>query len=400
MLTLLTAAVLALQPPAPETQVSKERLMATLAALPVSRAARGDAASQQGLAATEDLIVAKLKELGYEPQLEPLSWNLSRQAQQDDLHQKQERMEKIMEKKRAKPPAEGQQPPAPSDSKPADKPQPPKPPPAPTGPKLPDSTPELAGRTWHNIIVELPGTELPKEVLIVSAHFDAVPGAPGADDDGSGVAALLEAARVLKDQKLRRTVRLIFFNLEEIGLEGSKEHVKRYKLRVDAGLEKPIGMVSLEMLGFFSTAPDSQRSPMPKIEGVFDPPTVGDFIGIATLKKHSAFARRWAAGMQNAPPLPDGSALKVVVADMLPIAPPDFLRSDHAYFLASGYPALMLTDTANFRNPNYHKPTDTVATIDADRFTQVARGVVSAIRTLADAPTAKDPAPASTEPRP
>lgn len=373
MLTLLLVSLLTQPPPPPETLVDPDRVMANLAALPTSRAARGDIASQQGLIATEDLIIARLKEMGYTPTLEDLSWNLNKQAAME---------EKLRKETRPKP-----------DSKP-DQPEPgAQAPLQPTPPSVdtrmaPETTPDLASHTWHNIIVEFPGRDLPKEMLIVGAHFDAVPGAPGADDNGTGVAALLEAARVLKDRPMRRSVRLIFFNLEELGLYGSKDYVRRIRKRVQNGDEKIVGMVSLEMLGFFSDAPNSQRTPIPRIEGVFEPPTVGDFIGIATIRDFQSFCRAWAGAMKHASP-----DLKIVYADMFPFAPPDFLRSDHAPFLLSGMPALMLTDTSNFRNPNYHKPTDTLATIDKTRFVQVVRGVAGAIDTLANAPDAPAPPP-------
>src|SRR6185369_13008798 len=105
---------------------------------------------------------------------------------------------------------------------------------------------------------------------LLGAHFDAVPNAPGADDNGSGTAALLEIARVLHGRTVRRTIRMVFFNLEEIGLKGSVEYVRLYKPTLDAKKESLIGMVSMEMLGFYSDEPKSQRSPIPKIEGVFD----------------------------------------------------------------------------------------------------------------------------------
>src|SRR4051812_33900063 len=182
MLTLIAAAAVALcqppvppeAPPGPEAQVSRERVMANLESLPKARAARGDIQSQKGLAATEELLVARLKEMGYEPTLEPLSWNLSKQAETEA------RLRKEAEKSTPAEPAKG-----------ADEPSSP---PLVESKLAPEMTPELAGRTWHNVVVEIPGTELPKEVVVVSAHFDAVAGAPGADDDGSGVAALLEAA--------------------------------------------------------------------------------------------------------------------------------------------------------------------------------------------------------------
>lgn len=324
----------------PEAAVDAARAMTTLRALPTKRAVRGDIEHQQGLVQTESLVQGWITDLGVKPIVEPLKWNLAYQAEQE---------------KKANIPAR----------------------------KAPETTPELAAHTWNNFIVDLPGTELPKEVLILSCHFDAAPNAPGADDDGTGVAALLEIARVLKDQPMRRSVRLIFFNLEEVGLKGSTEHVRAYKARATG--ETVIGMVSLEMLGYFSDAPGSQKSPIGKIEGVFDPPTVGDFIGIAGVKSHQSFSRRFDQELRASEP-----RLKTVLADFVPIAPPDFLRSDHAPFLLSGMPAIMLTDTSNFRNPNYHKPTDTVETIDQDRFVQVIRAVAGAAHRIAESAAPKE----------
>jgi hypothetical protein len=326
----------------PGSLIKQDGLMAILKEIPPDRAARGSVESQKGLAATEEWLVARLKALGYTPRLEDLTWNLKHQAEAEASA-------------------------------------------GPTGHPPAETTPELASRTWHNIIVDLPGKELPNEVLILSAHFDAVAGSPGADDDGTGVAALLETARVLKDRPMRRTVRLIFFNLEELGLLGSKDYVKDLRPRLKPATEgapateKVIGMVSLEMLGYFTDAPDSQRSPIPKIEGVFDPPTVGDFIGLLTISRHAEFCERFAGEMRKAAP-----ELKVGVADFPPIAPLDFLRSDHGPFLLAGLPGVMLTDTSNFRNPNYHKPGDTTDTLDPGRFTLVARGVAGAAYAIAE----------------
>lgn len=314
----------------PESLIDPARLMSNLRDLPTARAVRGTIESQQGLIKTEELIQRRLKDLGYEPTSQDLAWNLNYQSKQ--------------EQKAGLPGV------------------------------LPETTDDLAAHTWHNFIVDIPGKELPQEVLILSAHFDAAPGAPGADDDGTGVAALLEIARVLKDKPMRRTVRLIFFNLEEAGLHGSIEYVRTRDKK-----ETIVGMVSLEMLGFFSDKPNSQKSPLPKIEGVFDPPTVGDFIGMATIKKFQPFSQRLNKEMLACAP-----GLKTVVADFVPFAPPDFMRSDHAPFMAAGLPGVMLTDTSNFRNPNYHKPTDTIDTLDEARFALVVRAVAGAAYRIAE----------------
>lgn len=320
----------------PEARISEHRLISAMAALTRERSVRGSIESQQGLVLTEEWILRQLRGMGYEPTTQDLSWNLKKQQE-----------------------AEAKA--------------------GPTGRPPVQTTDELASRTWRNIIVEIPGRDLPREVLIYGAHFDAVPCTPGADDNATGTAALLEIARVLKDVPMRRTVRLIFFNLEEIGLRGSRDYVASIRPRIKAGEETVIGMVSLEMLGYFSDKPGSQASPLPPIEGVFDPPTVGDFIGLATIAKHAPFCRKLDSAMRAAAP-----ELKTFVADFPPIAPPDFLRSDHAPFLLAGIPAIMLTDTSNFRNPHYHKPTDTPETIDLERFTLVVRGLAGAAYTLAE----------------
>lgn len=324
----------------PAELVDQARLIAKLEALPTQRAALGDIAHQQGLVETEELLLAQLRAMGYEPVLQPLSWNIERQRQHEA---------RLAERGTVQPRP------------------------------MPETTDELASRTWNNIIVELPGVDLPSEVLIIGAHFDAVPGTPGADDNGTGTAALLELARVLKDVPMRRTVRLIFFNLEEIGLRGSVEYVRQNRATFESGKERLIGMVSLEMLGYFSDEEGSQRSPVPPIPGVFEPPTTGDFIAIATVRAHQAFSQRLGMEMRAAEP-----DLNVLVADFFPISPPDLLRSDHAPFMLAGLPGVILTDTSEFRNPHYHKITDTVDTLDHVRFTMVVRAVAGAVHAIAE----------------
>lgn len=323
----------------PGDAIDRDRLMAQVARLPTKRAARGDADHRRGLAQTEEHLERSLKELGYAPVLVPLGWTVAGERA-------------FLEEHGGAPERRAQ---------PADD--------------------ALATRVWHNIIVELPGRELPREVLVIGAHFDAAPGAPGADDNGTGTAALLELARVLRDRPMKRTVRLIFFNLEEIGLKGSAEYVKSIKPRLDAGDEAIIGMASLEMLGYFSDEPGSQRSPIPAIEGVFVPPTVGDFIALGTTKSHAGFVKRFDEAMRAAAP-----GLKTIAPDFLPdppLVPPALLRSDNAPFLFVGIPAVMVTDTSNFRNPHYHRRSDTVESLDAERYTLVVRGLAGAVHAIA-----------------
>ena len=106
---------------------------------------------------------------------------------------------------------------------------------------------------------------------------------------------------------------------------------------------------------------------------------MGDFIGLGTIKAFAPFCDRFAEEMRSAAP-----ELKVLVVDFPPITPPDFLRSDHAPFILAGLPGVMLTDTSNFRNPNYHRPTDTIATLDPARFALTVRAVAGATEAIAN----------------
>ncbi|CAG0962303.1 putative lipoprotein aminopeptidase LpqL [Phycisphaerales bacterium] len=319
----ILAGVAPAQPP--QEQVDRERLMSFIRELPAKRSAIGSDEHRDGLRRTELLVTDKLKALGLEPRPHEFRWALPVGA-----------------------------------------------------PKEGDAPSEPPKTAWNNILIDLPGTDLKNEVILVGAHIDAAQRAPGADDNGTGVSALLELARVLKDQPRRRTVRLAFFNLEEVGLVGSTRYVESLP-KADAGGERIVGMVSLEMLGYFSDAPDSQKSPIPRIEGTFEPPTVGDSIAVVGIARDRYFSQRLIAEMGKAEP-----TLKITAADFLPVPIPDMMRSDHRPFVMAGLPAVMVTDTANFRNPNYHKETDTVETLDPVRYTLVVRAIAGAVNTLAD----------------
>lgn len=326
-------------PAAPQSLVSRERLLEELKALPVKRSANGSDAHREGLRKTEEMLLEKLRAMGYQPATQEVEFlGSSREARQQE----------------------------PKEHKP-----------------------------WRNIIVEIPGRTHPNDILIFSSHFDAVPRSPGADDDGTGTVALLEMARLLKDQQMQRTLRLIFFNLEEVGLVGSRAYVESIEAEIKGPIDPAhaddtpsppkrlpptkrfLGMASIDGVGYFTDEPNSQKSPVPETR-FFKPPTVGDFVGMGGIGRHRKFSQALAKSMRAAAPL-----LKVVAVDFLPIAPPDFLRSDHAPFLAEGVPAVILTDTANFRSPHYHQPTDTVDTIDMTRFTLVVQGLVGAAHVLA-----------------
>ena len=334
-------------PPLRETD--EQRLMRRLAELPTQRAALGSRAERAGLRKTEDHLLADLRARGLSPRTEEFGWTspaLTRAVGRSNEEEK-------------------------ASGGPGDEPVP---------------------TEFRNVILDFPGTAAgsPREVLVVAAHFDAVPGSPGADDNGTGVVSLLELADVLASRRVRRDVRLIFFNLEEVGLIGSREYVKAHreawspKDKATPPAERIVGMISLEMLGYYSDEPNSQRSPIPKVGDKpivdFEVPTTGDFIGLAGISKFRSLSGGLADAMRRAEP-----GLRVVVADFLPIAPPDFLRSDHAPFLSAGIPAVMLTDTANFRNPHYHTPGDKAETLDPERWARVTRAMIAGVIELADA---------------
>lgn len=241
---------------------------------------------------------------------------------------------------------------------------------------------------WANVVFEHPGAPggpLAREVIIIGAHFDAVPATPGADDNATGVAALLEIARVMKDRPTQRTIRFVLFNLEEAGLVGAQQYARHVREEVKSGEIDVVLMLSLEMLGFYSDQPGSQKNPFKNIPGA-PQATVGDFVALCGSSRDTAVIRALGEAMHRAE-----AEVKVLPIDLFPneqmaIMPPDLLRSDHAPFLLLGMPAVMVTDTSEFRNPHYHKPTDTIDTLNMPMFTRTVRALAGAIDALAAAP--------------
>lgn len=366
--------------------VSQDRLMALLGKLPPQRSAGPTPEHADRLAATQELLAAELKAIGVEFTTDkvPLrrGWTAKREpakapssatdgsknAEKSTAPAKDKDAEKAKDKDQD----------AGKDTK--------------ADPQKNAAAPRAdQSHEWINIIVDLPGTTKRQEVLIIGAHFDSVPDSPGADDNGTGTAAAIELVRVLHQLPRQRTIRIILFNHEEIGLHGSAKYALQWRASHGPAADPPkpgeireklIGMVSLEMLGFYSDAPNSQKNPFAGMPGM-PQLTAGDFLAICGTSKHRPFNRAFSSAMLTAEP-----AVKTVLIDQFPneqmaFVPPDLLRSDHAPFLNMDLPALMLTDTANFRNPNYHKPTDTVATIDAARYTAAVRAVAGAAWLLA-----------------
>jgi aminopeptidase YwaD len=213
-----------------------------------------------------------------------------------------------------------------------------------------------------NLLATKRGTTQPERVIELGAHYDTM-ATPGADDNSSGVAGALEVARVLAAVPTAKSVRFCFFDLEELGLLGSTEHVRRIAGQA-ATFE---GIIVLEMIGYAVDGPDTQRTPV-RVPGLVSPPTTGNFIAVlGDLKSGglgNAFERAADAG---APPLPYFSLNRL--AGLIK----DAARSDQYPYWEAGLPGIMITDTANFRNPHYHRVTDTIETLNFAFMAQVTR---------------------------
>jgi hypothetical protein len=220
---------------------------------------------------------------------------------------------------------------------------------------------ELRGQACHNIEVEIPGVR--PEILLIGAHYDSVFGSPGANDNGSGVAATLALARRFAGKKPEHTLRFVAFVNEEppyflSGEMGSLVYAKRSRARGD----KISAMISLETIGYFSDAPNSQTYPSPGL-GIFYP-KVGNFIGFVSNVRSRTLLRRVIGLFRKQAKIPsEGAALPWFV--------PGVSWSDQWSFWKHGYPGIMVTDTAPFRYPYYHSANDTPDKLDYDRFTLV-----------------------------
>jgi Zn-dependent M28 family amino/carboxypeptidase len=206
---------------------------------------------------------------------------------------------------------------------------------------------------------------------VVGAHYDSCNDTPGADDNASGVAGLLELGRLLVAHPPRKPVELVAFPLEEppyfrTQSMGSMQHAKSLR----AANRELRFMVSLEMIGYFSDAPGSQGFPSPAIGKMY--PDTGSFIAVVGQFGDFGLTRRVKARMMGASDLP-------VESFNAPRAVAGVDFSDHASYWAHGYPALMITDTAFMRNPNYHQITDTPETLDYVRMAKVVEGVYAAV---------------------
>ncbi len=228
--------------------------------------------------------------------------------------------------------------------------------------------------TVRNIEVEISGTASPDEIVIIGAHYDTVPGCAGANDNTTGMAGVLELARLLPARTMDRTVRLVAFVNEEppffrTDLMGSRLYARRCRERD----ENVVAMLSLETIGFYVDEPGSQKYPFPF--SLFYPDT-GNFIGfVGNLGSRSLTHQAIRAFRESAEFPSEGLAAPAWI--------PGIGWSDQWSFWQEGYRGVMITDTAPFRYPHYHTPQDTPDRIDYDRFTRVVMGVSRVVEVLA-----------------
>ena len=226
------------------------------------------------------------------------------------------------------------------------------------------------GEFFHNIIARFPGSASDR-CVIVGAHFDSVVGTAGADDNASGVAALLETARLLSHANLSSQVLMCAFNLEELNMIGSAAFAKKLK----AAGARVEGMISLEMIGYTDLRAGSQKLPV-GLSRFY--PDRGDFIGVVGNWKSRSLLQRLSSAMREVPDLPV-ETLSVPGNGMVM---PAVRLSDHAPFWDLGYPAVMVTDTSFYRNPHYHAATDTLETLNLEFMAKVCEGVGRGVMAL------------------
>jgi hypothetical protein len=233
----------------------------------------------------------------------------------------------------------------------------------------------VRGERCDNLELTIPGRSRGGEIVIAGAHYDSVIGSPGANDNGSGVAALLALARAFARAEPARTVRFVAFVNEEppwfqTRRMGSLVYARRCRERND----NIVAMLSLETIGYYSDEPGSQKYPPPV--GFFYP-SVGNFIGFVGNLGSAALVRRCVESFRRQVRFPSqGAALPGLI--------PGVGWSDHWAFWQAGYPAVMVTDTAPFRYPYYHTELDTPEKLDYERLARVVAGLNKVLLELAN----------------
>ncbi|MBL7157238.1 MAG: M20/M25/M40 family metallo-hydrolase [Candidatus Omnitrophica bacterium] len=230
------------------------------------------------------------------------------------------------------------------------------------------------GKIFKNIIVTKPGDEEPGKTLILGAHYDSHK-SPGADDNASSVAGLLEVARNLRDKKSACTIKFIAFANEEPPFFKTKNMGSRvYTKAAKEKGENIKGALILEMIGYYSDKPRSQH--YPPIFNFFYP-SAGNFIGVVGNFRSKGFVKNIVSSFKTGTDFP----IEWVLG---PSILPGIDYSDNWSFWKEGYPAVMITDTAFYRNPHYHKASDTYETLNYEGISEVVKGLTASLAQLAN----------------
>lgn len=233
----------------------------------------------------------------------------------------------------------------------------------------------IDGKEYRNLVAELPGRDRRNEIVVVGAHYDSFAGTPGANDNGTGVAALLSLAQSFAGKQQERTVRFVAFANEEPPFFQT-EHMgsRQYAKSCRRANEKIVAMLALDTIGYYSGESGSQKLP----DGEWgDLPEAGSFLAFVGNEdsRYAVDAARAAfMGGSDVPAL----------ALALPETVPGVAWSDHWSFWQEGYPGILVTDTAVYRYPHYHKPTDTIEKLDTKKLESVVKGLENVVNTWAN----------------
>jgi len=225
------------------------------------------------------------------------------------------------------------------------------------------------GQMFKNLEIEKKGND---EIIIIGAHYDTNKGTPGADDNGSGIAVLLELAKLVKNATFNKTVRFVAFSTEEVPLfktsgMGSYVYAKQAKKKN----ENIVAMISLEMIGYYSDEKGSQHYPLWYGIGR---PSEGNFIGVVSNFRSRHLKDQVATLLKPNFPVESAWGFGFI---------PGFDWSDHWSFWQFNYPAIMITDTALYRNPHYHSNADTPETLDYEKMSDLTKGLAETLSILA-----------------
>ena len=241
------------------------------------------------------------------------------------------------------------------------------------------------GYQAENIVGRKTGLTQETNVFILDGHYDTVDDSPGADDNGSAIAGMLEALRVLSPYEFTKSIKFIGFDLEEEGLVGSGRYVNNGGIK---GYEEIEGVFNFEMIGYYDSAPGTQELPngfnflFPEAyQQVQDNDFRGDFITNVGFINHPEFTFAYDSAATRY--VPDLKVISILAPSNWFLVTPDLGRSDHAHFWRKDIPAVMLTDGSNFRNPYYHSPADTVGTLNFTFMSNVVKAAVGAIAEMA-----------------